>query len=151
VLLGALSARARNRRNLASAFVGEIVAVMETVEEYPEIKRLRRFQPGAQDTPPDFSNLQLPTLTVYETNIGHLALFDAPLPRELTYFYTRLMALPIRLRMLKSPESSSTEDIKERVRDAMADVAQTMSLGENLLRSFRRFVSRKQPDSISRA
>jgi hypothetical protein len=151
VLLGVLSARARNRRNVASAFVGEVVAAMETIEEHADIRRLRRFQSGAQDALPDFSDFQLPTLTVYETNIGQLTLFDAPLPRELTYFYTRFMALPIRLRMLKSPESLSTEDIKERVRDAIADVAQTMSLGENLLHSFRRFISRKQPDSISRA
>jgi hypothetical protein len=151
VLLEALSARARNRRNLASAFVGEIVAAMEIIDGHAEIKRLRRLQSGAQDALPNFSDFQLPTLTVYETNIGQLALFDAPLPRELTYFYTRLMALPIRVRMLKSPESLSTEDIQERVRDAIADVAQTMSLGENLLHSFRKFVSRKQPDAISRA
>ena len=40
MLLGSLSPRRRDRRNLASAFVGEIVAAMEAVEEYSEVRRL---------------------------------------------------------------------------------------------------------------
>jgi hypothetical protein len=110
VLFAALSTRVRNRRNLASAFVGEIVAAMETVEAHAEVRRLHLIELGESNTLPDFSDLQLPKLTVYETNVGQLALFDSPLPRELSYFYTRLMALPIRLRALKPPDSTSTDD-----------------------------------------
>jgi hypothetical protein len=148
VLFGA---RGRNRRNLASAFVGEIAAAIETVEENAEIRRLQLSDASDGKRLPDFSDFQLPKLTVYETNIGQVSLFEAPLPRELTYFYTRLMALPVRLRALRPEDSSSAEDIKRRTHEAVEEIAQTMSLGENLLRSFRGFISRKQPSSISRA
>jgi hypothetical protein len=151
VLFGALSARGRNRRNLASAFVGEIAAAMEAVEEHAEAKRLYLLVSSENKTPPDLRDLQLPKLTIYETSAGRLSLFDAPLPGELSYFYTRLTALPGRLRALRSSNPSSTEEMKQRAREAIAEIEQTMDLGENLLRSFRRFISHKQPDSISRA
>jgi hypothetical protein len=148
VLFGA---RSRNRRNLASAFVGEIAAAMETVEENAEVRRLQLADASEGKAPPDFSNFQLPKFTVYETHVGQLSLFDAPLSRELSYFYTRLMALPVHLRALRPRDSSCAEDMKRRTHEAVEEIAQTMSLGENLLRSFRRFISRKQPASISRA
>jgi hypothetical protein len=151
VLVGALFVRGRNRRNLASAFVGEITAVMETVEEHPDIKRLSLVQSIETDTPPEFGELHVPKPTIYEMNVGQLLLFDAPLPRELSYFYTRLMGLPGRLRALRRGDPSSAEDVKRRTDEALADIAHTMNLGENLLRSLRKYVSRRQPDSISRA
>jgi hypothetical protein len=151
VLFGALSMRGRNRRNLASAFVGEITAAMEAVEEHAEVKRLHLLESSEGKAPPDFRDLQLPKLTIYETNVGQLSLFDAPLSGEISYFYTRLMALPGHLRGVKSSNPSSAEEMKQRARDAIAEIAQTMDLGENLLRSFRRFISHKQPVSISRA
>ena len=150
MLLDGFSARRRNRRNLASAFVGEITAAMEAVEEHAEVKRLQ-LAANTSEQGFDFSDFQLPNLIVYEANVSRLSLFNAPLPRELCYFYTRLMALPAHLRALKPSSSSCAEDVKWQTQDAVAEIAKTMSLGENLLRSIKIFVSRKQPDSISRA
>jgi hypothetical protein len=150
MLLDGFSSRHRNRRNLASAFVGEITAAMEAVEEHAEVKRLQ-LAASTNEQGFDFSDFQLPKLIVYEKNVSRLSLFNAPLPRELSYFYTRLMALPAHLRALRLSSSSGAEDVKWQTQDAVAEIAKTMRLGENLLRSIKIFVSRKQPDSISRA
>jgi hypothetical protein len=93
----------------------------------------------------------LPRLAVYEANVGRLGLFNAPLPRELSYFYTRLNSLPQRLRELRTPPNSSPDEQKLRARIASGEIDQTMMLGNDLLRSMKGFVSRKWPASISRA
>jgi hypothetical protein len=148
------NARRRNRRNLASAFVGEIAAAMETVESNDAIKQLQHatVYSGSDDMLLlGFIDFQLPKLAVYEANIGNLSLFDAPLPREISYFYTRLMALPGRLGAFKRADCSCSEEMKRKSGDVIEEISQIMKLGDNLLRSFRIFVSRKQPVSISRA
>lgn len=143
-------ARRRDRRNLASAFIGEIAAAMESVEEHIG-RRLEGAASRDGEPPFDFDDFQLPRLAVYEANVGHLTLFNAPLPRELSYFYTRLAALPARLRALKPSSSSSAEVVKQNSQRALEEVTRTMQLGENLLHNIKGFVSRKQPDSVSRA
>lgn len=151
MLFDGLSVRGRSRRNLASAFIGEIAAAMDSVEGNTEIRRLELSRANANELHPDFSEFQLPRLVVYEANVSQLDLFNAPLPRELSYFYTRLSAIPARLRALKPSAISSAEDIKQRTQDALDDIDQTMILGENLLRSIGGFVSHKRLKSISRA
>jgi hypothetical protein len=133
VLFGARSARARNRRNQVSAFVGEIVATMDAEEEHAEIERLCAFRSNSAHTLPNLDDLQLPVLTVYESNVG------------------QLMALPSRLWMLRAADQMPPKDFEKRVREAISEVAQTMRLGETLLHSFRRFISRKHADCLSRA
>lgn len=151
MLFGVLSARGRSRRNLASAFIGEIVAAMDSIEECAEIKRLESARSGGNESPIDFHDFHLPRFAVYEANANQLGLFNPPLPRELAYFYTRLGALPKRLRELTSPASISEEETRRNAQDALNDVNRTMQLGEDLLRSIKEFVSNKRPDSISRA
>jgi hypothetical protein len=146
--------RKRDRRNLASAFVGEIAAALETVERDDSIKQLQNATVDSGSDNGlllDFSVFRLPKLAVYEANIGNLSLFDAPLPREISYFYTRLMALPGRLRAFKRADRSRSEEMKRKSGDVIEEISEIMRLGDNLLRSFRAFVSRKQPASISRA
>lgn len=151
MLLSNLSPRRRDRRNLASAFVGEIVAAMEAVADHSEVKRLQLVQTVACASPFDFSDFKLPKLAVYETNAAKLSLFNAPLPRELSYFCTQLTDLPQRLRALKPSAASSAENLKWRTQSAIEEIARTMKLGDDLLRSIKVFVSRKQPASITRA
>jgi len=151
MFLGFLSASERSRRNLASAFIGEIVAAMGSVEDNAKIRRLSLQPFGSNELPVDFSDFQLPKLTVYEANAGRLGVFNAPLPREIAYFYTRFAALPDRLRALTAPSPASIEDMRRKTQEALDDVSQTLQLGEDLLRSIKPFVSRRQPESISRA
>lgn len=143
MLFDTLRPRRREQHGLASALIGEIVAAMEAVE--------RNAATADDQLTPDFTDFALPRLAVYEANVGRLGLFNAPLPRELSYFYTRLNNLPQRLRALRTPPTSSPDEQKLRARIAIGEIDQTMTLGNDLLRSMKGFVSRKQPSSISRA
>lgn len=151
MLLSNLSPRRRDRRDLASAFVGEIVAAMAAVADHSEVKRLQLVQTVACESPFDFSDFKLPKLAVYETNAAKLSLFKVPLPRELSHFYTWLTDLPQRLRALRPSATLSSEEMKWRTQSAIEEIARTMTLGDDLLRSIKVFVSRKQPASITRA
>jgi hypothetical protein len=108
VLLSALLARARNRRDLSNS-------------------------------------------AVFETNVVQPPLFDAVLRREPNHFCTRSISSRIRLRALKPRSPTSAKDVKEKVRDALAEITQTMSSGEHLLHSVGRFVPRKRLYSTSGA
>ena len=152
MLFGTLRPRRREQHGLASALIGEIVAAMEAVERNSAVQRLYPAGSTADDQPTlDFTDFALPRLAVYEANVGRLALFNAPLPRELSYFYTRLNNLPQRLRALRTPPNSSPDEQKSRAQTAIGEIDQTMTLGNDLLRSMKGFVSRKRPGSISRA
>jgi hypothetical protein len=150
MLLDYLCPRRKGRRNLASAFAGEIVAAMEAVADNAEIKRLLRNDSSAA-APFDFTGFELPRLTIYEANAHRLSLFNAPLPRELSYFYTRMMTLPGHLRALSSSGPASGDDAPQRTKVAFEEITRTMDLGDSLLRSIKGFISRRQPRSVSRA
>jgi hypothetical protein len=150
MLLDCLFPQRRGRRDLASAFAGEIVAAMEAVADHAEVRRLLAT-PTDGDARFDFASFELPHLAVYESNVDKLGLFHAPLPRELSYFYTLLMTLPGHLRAVHSGPSASPDDMRQRVKNAYDEVSETMCLGDSLLRSIKKLVSHKQPDLISRA
>ncbi len=140
----------RTRRNLASAFVGEIAAVLRAIERNPV---LQDHVPGlvAQSAATECV-AEMPHVVVYEANAGHLDVFNAPLPRELTYFYTRVSALSERLHALASPSHLSDEVRDEYIHLAQVDANRAMELGDELLHHLRPYVSsHHQPASISRA
>ncbi|HEY5066889.1 MAG TPA: hypothetical protein VIJ04_18940 [Xanthobacteraceae bacterium] len=151
MLFDTLMPRRREQHGLASALIGEIVAAMEAVERSSAVQHLHPASTADDRLTLDFTDFALPRLAVYEANVGRLGLFNAPLPRELSYFYTRLNNLPQRLRALRTPPNSSPDEQKLRARIAIGEIDQTMTLGNDLLRSMKGFVSRKRHDSISRA
>jgi hypothetical protein len=151
MVFGALTFGRRERHGLASALIGEIAAAIEALEHYCSVRRSCSNDPEVSDPACDFSDFELPRLAVYEANVAKLSLFTGALPQELSYFYTRLGNLPQRLRELKPSGSSSAEELKARMHTAIDEIDQTMTLGEDLLRSMKAFVSRRQPTSISRA
>jgi hypothetical protein len=118
MLLDCLFPQRRDRRNLASAFAGEIVGAMEAVSDHTDVRRLLAVNANG-DTRFDFGNFELPHLAVYEANVNRLGLFHAPLPRELTYFYTRLMTLPGHLRALSSRACSSPAQAQQAHEDRL--------------------------------
>ena len=140
----------RARRNLASAFVGEIAAVLRAIEQNPALQdHALGLVAESSDTE---CVAELPHVVVYEANAGHLDMFDAPLPRELTYFYTRVSALSERLRALASPSNLSNQARSEFIHLAQVDARRAEVLGDELLHHLRPFVSsHHQPASISRA
>ncbi len=146
-----LSSRQRNRCSLASAFIGEIAAVMDAVQKHSDLRRAEEAGCNGSWIPSRLPDLQLPKFSVYEANAGQLGLFNAPLSRELSYFYTRLATLPGHLQALKSLSPSTRNENKSQNQEVLDDIEDTMQLGENLLRDIRAFVSHKSPSSISRA
>jgi hypothetical protein len=128
-----LMAHSRRRRNLASMFIGEITAALEIIAGGPlkgDELRLRTFC--------------LPRLTVYESTIDRLSLFDASLQRELCYFYTRLMALR---RYDKEGESRTrrlADDTTQEMNEEIAEITGIIQLGEDLLHHFRKLVCKSK-------
>ena len=146
MFLFGLSSRQRDCRNLASAFIGEIVAVMDVVEKHVDLHGVETGDDGAASR--RIADLQLPRFVVYEANVGKLDLFNAPLPRELSYFYTRLAALPLHLRMLQS--LPAPDDERYGRQGLLDDIADTMQLGDDLLRSIKSAVAHEGPPVQSR-
>jgi hypothetical protein len=132
----------RRRRNLASAFVGEVSAVMCILEDAA----------SNSGTAPDGTpaSIQLPPCTVYRANADQLTIFDSPLPAELAQFYTRVAALDARQRPPACSEEAAASD-HDIVKSDPAELEETLRTGELLLRHLRRFVAPGRPASVTRA
>lgn len=135
----------RKRRNLASAFVGEVSAIMALIEEMS--------QPASDDEPPakdavrlsnglDHPDFLLPRCDLYAANAGKLDLFDSPLPSQLSHFYTRVASLPEFLRAHASPAGNGTVTV---------EFEHILVEGEDLLRNLRPFVSKPHSPTFTRA
>lgn len=150
-MLGILGFRRRHQqRNLASALIGEITATLEAIEGYDEVKRLESGDGQAESHLSELSAFRLPPSVIYNFNIGKLDIFEATVQRQVAYFYTRVGSLADQLHAL----SQATEDPdlrKQHARNALAEINNAMNAGDDLLRSLRHHVSRRQPDSIMRA
>jgi hypothetical protein len=133
----------RKRRNLASAFVGEVSAIMTLIEE------IARPRPDVEQ--PGNSQAHLaPGCDLYKANAGRLDVFDAPLPSQLTHFYTRIASLPELLRA-HSERVPAAEGPLANSPAADPEFEHILFEGENLLRNLRPFVSKRRPATISRA
>lgn len=136
----------RKRRNLASAFVGEVSAIMSLIEEMnqPASDDESSKQDGARLTNGlDHPDFLLPRCDLYAANTGQLHLFDAPLPGQLTHFYTRLASLPEFLRAHASPTVGKGM--------VAVEFEHILVEGEDLLRNLRPFVSKPHSPTITRA
>jgi hypothetical protein len=80
----------RECRNLTSALIGEIVALLDAIETQSVVAQLDGIA-GGEPAP---LNCPAPlSMIVFSANAGKLDRFPAPLPRKLAYFYTRLASL----------------------------------------------------------
>ena len=139
----------RSRQNLASALIGEISAAIDLLEKCPEVREMCNIRDGAGAADESF-HFALPKPVVYEGNAARLTAFDSPLPRELSYFYAELSAIPERLR--RAMVSTQDRELRKALAaQAMEEIDRVESLGDQLLRDLRPFVSRARPASISRA
>jgi hypothetical protein len=137
------------RRNLASALVGEIAAVMRAIEDNPVFEEAGAV--AGSDPCAETDASALPRTLIYEANAGHIGLFNAPLPREVAHFYTRVATLSGYLRALsKAPETSNGKWM-ETLHAAASEAACVMELGDELLHDLKPFVSAKRPQTITRA
>jgi hypothetical protein len=69
--------RSRSRRDLASALIGEIAAVIDGLEGFEEVRKLEDMEIGAEEHLDELGAFALPKFSVYESNADRLDLFDA--------------------------------------------------------------------------
>ncbi len=146
-----LFGRSRSRRGLASALIGEIAAVIESMERFEEVRKLEGMEIGAEENLDELGAFTLPAFSVYESNADRLDLFDASVQRQIAYFFTSAGSLAGHLHALASTKKETKELCKQHAIDAQKEINGLSELGDDLLRDLRKLVSRKQPTTISRA
>ncbi len=146
-----LFGRSRSRRGLASALIGEIAAVIESMERFEEVRKLEGMEIGAEENLDELGAFTLPAFSVYQSNADRLDLFDASVQRQIAYFFTSAGSLAGHLHALASTKKEAKELCKQHAIDAQKEINGLSELGDDLLRDLRKLVSRKQPTTISRA
>ena len=146
-----LFGRSRSRRGLASALIGEIAAVIDSMERFEEVRKLEGMAIGAEENLDELGAFTLPAFSVYESNADRLDLFDASVQRQIAYFFTSAGSLAGHLHALASTKKEAKELCKQHAIDAQKEISGLSELGDDLLRDLRKLVSRKQPTTISRA
>jgi hypothetical protein len=135
------------RRGLASALIGEIVALLQIFEANNLVEKLEGAASGDGIVP----QLSLPPFVAYQAFAKRLDRFYAPLPRQIVFFYTRLSAVEADLRMINSTISERDQDRNARLQRILSEVEDVLRLGDEILRSLRSIVSTRRPISITRA
>ena len=143
--------RSHLRRGLASALIGEIVAVIDDIEGFEEIRKLEGMESGAEEHLDELRAFTLPRFSIYESNVGRLDLFDAPTQRQLAYFFTRAGSLAGHLHALASSRPASAELRKQHAIEAQREINELTELGNHLLHDLRKLVSKRHPETICRA
>ena len=138
-----LLGRARSRRGLASALIGEIAAVIDSMERFEEVRKLEEMQTGAEENLGELGAFTLPRFSVYESNVNRLDLFDASLQRQIAYFFTCAGSLAGHLHALASTRKEAIELRKMHASDAQKEINGLAELGDDLLRDLRKLVSKK--------
>jgi len=146
-----LFGRSRSRRGLASALIGEIAAVIDSMERFEEVRKLEGMEIGAEENLDELGAFTLPAFSVYASNADRLDLFDASVQRQIAYFFTSAGSLAGHLHALASTKKESKELCRRHAIDAQNEINGLSGLGDDLLRDLRKLVSRKQPTTISRA
>jgi hypothetical protein len=146
-----LFGRRRSRRGFASALIGEIAAIIDGMEGFEEIRKLEDMEIGADDHLDELGAFVLPKFAVYESNADRLELFDAPIQRQIVYFFTRAGSLAGHLHALASTQNDSKELCRQHAIDAQREINNLSDLGDDLLRDLRKLISKKQTKTLSRA
>jgi hypothetical protein len=139
------------RRGLASALIGEIAAVIDSIEGFEEVRKLEDMEFGAEEHLDELAAFTLPKFSVYESNADRLDFFDAALQRKIAYFFTRAGGLAGHLHALASTKNESKELCKQHAIDAQKEINGLLELADDLLRDLRKLVSKKPIKTISRA
>ena len=143
--------RSRSRRGLASALIGEIAAVIDSIEGFEEVRKLEDMEFGAEEHLDELAAFTLPKFSVYESNADRLDFFDAAIQRKIAYFFTRAGGLAGHLHALASTKNELKELCKQHAIDAQREINSLSELADDLLRDLRKLVSKKPMKTISRA
>src|SRR6266446_2430032 len=119
------------RRNLASALIGEIVAVLRAFE----VNRLVEQLEVAANADGAAPKLNLPPFVAYKAIAQKIDRFSLPLPRQIVFFYTRLSVIEDDLRSIHSTVSEKNADRKAQLQTILAELQDTLRLGDEILQS----------------
>jgi hypothetical protein len=141
--------RARLRRSMASALIGEIVAILRAIEIQDVVARRTPAMSPEGEPRVDLRSFTLPPFTAYQAVAENVVLFRSPLPRKIALFYSALPGLANDACAFANPAIAA--EAKDRSRGTLAELRQQLDLADEILRDLRPLVSVHQPASISRA
>ena len=142
----------REIRNLASAFVGEIAAILHVIETHDVVAMLEQAL-DASGRAAALPNLTLPPFTIYTVDAARLDQLPFPAPRKIAYFYAQIASIQDDLaRLAAEPAPArSAEGMRWRIRCVLAELNDALALGDDILRDLRRLLSPKHQTSLTRA
>jgi hypothetical protein len=131
----------RHRRHaLALALIGEIVAILRTVETHSVVEELTKAAHAEMAELPGLGGLDLPRFSAYEANASKLDLLGGSLVRQIAYFYARIGVLAGELRALAGPVVSQ-ERRKAAAEKVLPEVEDALRVGDEILKGLRRNLS----------
>ena len=142
----------REIRNLASAFVGEIAAILHLIETHDVVAMLERVL-DASDRAAALPNLTLPPFTIYTVDAARLDELPFPAPRKIAYFYAQIASIADDLaRLAAQPVREGAAGSRlARIRCVLAELNDALALGDDILRDLRPLLSPKHQTSLTRA
>jgi hypothetical protein len=142
----------REIRSVASAFVGEIAAILHLIETHDVVSMLEKAL-DASDSAVVLPDLTLPPFTIYTADAAKLDELPPPAPREIAYFYAQIASVQDDLtRLAKEPVSGGQAGSRtERIRRVLNELNDALYLGDDILRELRQHLSPKHQKSLTRA
>jgi hypothetical protein len=142
----------REIRSIASAFVGEIAAILHLIETHDVASMLEKAL-DAPDRTVSLPNLTLPPFTIYTADAGRLDELPLPAPRMIAYFYAQIASIQHDLaRLGAEPLCEGSVDTRtERIRHVLTELDDALALGDDILRKLRPLLSPKHQKSLTRA
>jgi hypothetical protein len=142
----------REIQSIASAFVGEIAAILHLIETHYVVSMLEKGL-DSSDGPFALPNLTLPPFTIYTADAAKLDELPLPAPRKIAYFYPQIASIQNDLtRLATEPVSEGTAGSRtERLRRILTELNDALALGDDILRELRPVLSPKHQKSLTRA
>ena len=142
----------REIRRVASAFVGEIAAILHLIETHDVVAMVEQAL-DASGGPAALPNLTLPAFTIYTADAARLDELPLPVPRKIAYFYAQIASIRDDLtRLATEPVSESPVGRRsERIRRVLTELNDALTLGDDILRELRPLLSSKHQASLTRA
>jgi hypothetical protein len=142
----------REIRSIASAFVGEIAAILHLIETHDVVSMLEKGL-DASDRPVALPSLMLPAFTIYTSDAAKLDELPLPVPRKIAYFYAQIASIQDDLTRLATEAAldGSAVGRTERMRRVLTELNDALDLGDDILRELRQLLSPKHEKSLTRA
>jgi hypothetical protein len=138
----------REIRSIASAFVGEIAAILHLIETHDVVSMLEKAL-DVSDSSVALPTLTLPAFTIYTADAAKLDELPLSTPRKIAYFYAHIASIQDDLaRLAREPDPGRRT---ERIRRVLTELNDTLALGDDILRELRLLLSPKHQQSLTRA